>query len=271
MLLREFLLEIRALGLPLSDGYDIAAFTSGLSYDDVKKKMDLHLDGVKSGEVLERLRRKEPAAYITGRREFFGREFDVNSSVLIPRVETEILVEAVLKEVAGKGCNILDLCCGSGCIILSILAENPLMTGVGVDISGAALKVAAGNACKLGLVGRVSFIEADASGFIGVGNFSIITCNPPYVTEKEYEAMEENTKYEPKIALVGADDGLFFYKKILENIAKSGKTHVVGFFEIGWEQAAPVSEIANSFGFETEVLKDLAGNDRVLKFFMAGA
>lgn len=267
MLLREFLSEIRVLGLPLSDGYDVASFIAGLCYGDVKKNMDLKLDDEKCADALKKLKKKEPAAYITGRREFFGREFHINSSALIPRVETEILMEAVLKETVGKSYKILDLCCGSGCIILSILAENPCITGVGVDISGEAIKVANCNAHKLGLVGRVSFIEADACDFANDGSFSIITCNPPYVTEEEYAVMEENTKYEPKIALVAADNGLYFYKKILDNIAKSNINNGIVFFEIGSEQGAAVSKIAGSFGFEAEILKDLAGNDRVLKIF----
>lgn len=267
MLLHDFIKEVEKAGLSISDGYDLASFISEVPYDKVKNSPWLDLDGAEAAKALERLENGEPAAYITGRREFFGYEFKVSRTVLIPRMETEILVEAALAE-TGENFRILDLCSGSGCIFLSMLASRADVSGTCVDISREALDTAIENAGRLGLSARANFIEADAASFLAGELFDIVACNPPYVSEEEYEGLDNFVKHEPKLALTAPENGLYFYKNILRNLPLLCKTKGAAFFEIGSSQGSAVTEIAAGFGYAGEILKDLAGRDRVLKIKM---
>ncbi len=260
----DFIGRIRDMGLPVSDGYDIVSRILGVPYALAKAAPCLP-DG-EAADVLSRLSSGEPAAYITGRREFYGREFYVDKSVLIPRVETEILVGEALSAARGvKGARVLDLCTGSGCILLSVLAERPDMTGTGVDISRAALNMAEKNSKSLGIAGRASFIEADAASFSWDGSdYDIITCNPPYLTEEEYALTDARVRREPKIALVAGEGGLFFYKKILRNISLLCKKKCRAVFEIGWTQSRSAAALAREVGASVRFVRDLAGTDRVM-------
>ena len=265
MLAVDFFKEIKLLNLPISDAYDLAAFLMGISYNEIKQRQNYIIPGEKTEAVLTRLKSYEPVAYITGRKEFYGREFIVDKNVLIPRVDTEILVEAAINAAQGGGKRILDLCCGSGCIGLTILAETSNNSCVGVDISGKALQVAENNALKFGLSDKIDFICADALNFQTNELFDIITCNPPYVTEDEYVLIEPQVKYEPKLALTASEDGLVFYKNVLRNIHLLCKNDGQVFLEIGATQGAAVTKIADSFGLKSLIMKDLAGFDRVIK------
>jgi release factor glutamine methyltransferase len=210
-----------------------------------------------------------PLQYLTGEQEFMGLTYKVNESVLIPRQDTECLVEIVLKHLH-DGMRILDMCTGSGCILISLLHYSNDCEGVGVDLSEEALNVARDNAERLSNNGisdkmNVNFIHSDLFENID-GNFDIIVSNPPYIkTEVIKGLMPEVREYEPMMALDGMEDGLYFYRKIIssakEHLSRGGQL----FFEIGYDQGQEVSDLMRKEGYTgVEVLKDLAGLDRVV-------
>jgi len=210
--------------------------------------------------LLNRRMNNEPVQYITGRAFFMGHSFFVNRDVLIPRFDTEILVSTVL-EFAKPEMSILDMCTGSGCIILSILSEINV-NAVGVDISDAALSVAKINAERLKT--PVKLIKSDLFENINE-KFDIIVSNPPYITPDEMIALEKQVlDFEPKIALEASDNGLFFYKEIINN-KKFLKDGGMLFFEVGYTQSLEVSELFKDAGFtDINIVRDLNGVNRVV-------
>ncbi|MDE6608718.1 MAG: peptide chain release factor N(5)-glutamine methyltransferase [Lachnospiraceae bacterium] len=203
-----------------------------------------------------------PLQYITGEQEFMGLKFAVNENVLIPRQDTEILVEEVLKDLH-DGMSVLDMCTGSGCILLSLLQYSNDCEGTGVDISEKALETARENAGRLSK--DPTFIRSDLFEKVE-GKYDVIVSNPPYIPTKVIPTlMSEVKEYEPIEALDGKEDGLYFYKEIIrqagEYLNRGGKL----FFEIGCEQAEEVSGFLENAGYkEVEVVKDFTGLDRVV-------
>ncbi len=207
-----------------------------------------------------------PLQYLTGCQEFMGLNFAADRHVLIPRQDTEILVEEVLKNLH-DGMEILDMCTGSGCILISLLRYSNDCAGLGVDISGGALRVAEKNAQNIlsGFSGKVRFLESDL--FENVEEmFDVIVSNPPYIPAGDMEGlMPEVRDYEPRIALDGGEDGLVFYRKILEGTRSHLKKGGMLFFEIGYDQGRAVSKMMRETGFlDVQVRKDYAGLDRVV-------
>ena len=192
-----------------------------------------------------------------------GLDFVVNENVLIPRQDTETLVEEVMKQLH-DGFRILDLCTGSGCILLSLLHYSNGCTGVGADISEAALAVARENAGRLGETSAV-FVRGDLFENI-TGQFEIIVSNPPYIRTGTIETlMDEVRLYEPRLALDGHEDGLYFYRRIISE----GKRHLCGggmlFLEIGYDQREDVMRLMEEAGYrDVAAARDLAGLDRVV-------
>lgn len=215
-----------------------------------------------------------PLQYITGEQEFMGLSFRVNESVLIPRQDTEILVETVIKNMPADA-SVLDMCTGSGCILLSIMAHKACSYGDGADLSAQALKVAQENEKRIRALGRETFpagecpkvrwIHSDLFEQI-CGRYDVIVSNPPYIPSAEIsELMVEVRSHEPHMALDGSDDGLAFYRKIAANARDYLTERGMIFFEIGWNQAEDVSRILEKEGFcQIQVKKDLAGLDRVV-------
>ncbi len=215
-------------------------------------------------ELTARRRERIPLQQITGQQSFMGLEFTVNEHVLIPRQDTEILVEEVLKNLH-DGMRVLDMCTGSGCILISLLHYSNDCTGVGADISGEALQVAEENKTRLLGTGGAVFLQSDLFENVE-GQFDILVSNPPYIPSAVIETlMPEVRDHEPRQALDGAGDGLFFYRRIT---AESGSYLSGGgmlFFEIGYDQAEAVSRLMEEAGFlEINVVKDYAGLDRVV-------
>ncbi len=203
-----------------------------------------------------------PLQHITGVQMFMGLEFGVNEHVLIPRQDTEVLVESVL-DVLQPEMHILDMCTGSGCILLSLLHAQKHVTGVGVDLSEEALKVAKKNADKLGQT--VTFLQSDLFENVE-GKYDIIVSNPPYIRTEVIESLQEEVRiHDPRIALDGKEDGLYFYRKIVEQSPKYLKDAGRVYFEIGHDQGEDVKKLMEDAGFkEVTVKKDLAGLDRVV-------
>lgn len=202
-----------------------------------------------------------PLQYITGIQEFMGIPYVVDESVLIPRQDTEVLVSLAIEHSEGK--RILDMCTGSGCIAVSIALLGKPVSVIAADISEAALAVAARNAEINGA--DITLIKTDLWENIS-GEYDIIVSNPPYITDAQMEElMPEVRQHEPGIALRGGEDGLDYYRRIIE---QSGRYLVKGgiiMLEIGCTQAADVSKLLTEFGYRNlEVKKDLAGLDRVL-------
>lgn len=214
--------------------------------------------------LIKKRAERVPLQYITGEQEFMGLSFRVNSNVLIPRQDTETLVEEALK-VAQPGMKILDMCTGSGCVLISILKNVHGVSGVGYDISKQAIIVAKENA-KLIDVPAV-FERSNLFEDVVDEKFDMIVSNPPYIRTDEIAAlMPEVADFEPHEALDGKEDGLHFYREI---IGQSKDYLVPGgylLFEIGCDQGEAVSSMLRQAGFsEVCVIKDLAGNDRVVK------
>ena len=214
-------------------------------------------------QTLNQRERRIPLQQITGEQEFMGLSFYVNEHVLIPRQDTEVLVEETAKFLK-DGMSFLDLCTGSGCILLSLLHLRAGAEGTGADLSPEALKVAAQNRERLGV--KAELIESDLFDKIE-GAFDVIVSNPPYIKREEIETlMDEVRLHEPYMALDGHEDGLYFYQKIAEEAPKHLRAGGGLFLEIGWDQGESVSELLREQGFsDVKVVKDLAGLDRVVE------
>lgn len=203
-----------------------------------------------------------PLQHLLGYQDFMGLRFRVNEHVLIPRQDTEILVEEAMRYLH-DGMRILDLCTGSGCILLSLLHYSNDCEGTGVDISKEALQVAALNAELLGI--KADFLKSDLYEKV-TGKFDLLVSNPPYIERKVIPTlMEEVREYDPYIALDGGEDGLDFYRRIIGGAQDYLKRGGQILMEIGSGQAQAVSELLREAGFkEIDVCRDFAGLDRVV-------
>ena len=215
--------------------------------------------------VQERLKGK-PIAYLTGRKNFWKYEFYINQNVLIPRPDTEIIVEQVLKNFKHKkGIYVLDIGIGSGCILLSILKEKKNFFGIGIDKSIEWLKISEINAFKLGVKKRVKFIKSDIDNFTN-GKYDLIISNPPYIKKLDLKYLDKDVVgFEPKLALDGGLEGLSEIRKVIkkssELIKKNGKL----ILEIAFDQKHAVKKLLNNENFYiNKVIKDLAKNDRCI-------
>ena len=208
-----------------------------------------------------------PLQQLTGEQDFMGLTFSVNEHVLIPRQDTEILVEEVLKELHDR-MRILDMCTGSGCILLSLLHYSNDCEGLGVDLSAEALEVAGRNVLKVLTPEKAEhahFLQSDLFEKVE-GKFEIIVSNPPYIASAEVEKlMPEVRDHEPRMALDGTEDGLYFYRRIIEEAGKHLVSSGMLFFEIGYDQGQAVSELMRTEGYcDVQVVQDYAGLDRVV-------
>ena len=204
-----------------------------------------------------------PLQHLTGEQNFMGLDFLVNEHVLIPRQDTEILVEEIMRDLH-DGIRILDMCTGSGCILLSLLHYSNDCSGVGVDVSEDALAVARQNADRLAEK-QVVFIQSDLFEKVE-GSFDLIVSNPPYIRSQEIAGlMPEVREHEPHLALDGKDDGLHFYREIIKGAMPHLKRGGQLFFEIGYDQGEAVQALLAANGYtEIAVVKDYAGLDRVV-------
>ena len=221
-------------------------------------------------EYIARRLRGEPVAYITGSWEFYGLPIVTTPDVLIPRMDTEKLVDTAKELLTGRKMNarILDLCCGSGCITCAIGHEMPATRLVAIDISANALEVCRRNIAAQKLISRVICMQADAlsSPPLGIGEFDMIVSNPPYIASDEIKTLDVSVKdFEPVWALDGGEDGLKFYKAIIKYWKSLLRQGGYLLFEVGEGQAQAVRDMLSAAGFGyTGTRKDTLGIDRVV-------
>jgi release factor glutamine methyltransferase len=213
---------------------------------------------------------KMPVKYILGECEFMGLSFIVREGVLIPRPDTETLVEEAIKEIKKNNfTEVLDLCCGSGAVGISLAYYNPMIRVTCSDISNVACDTTIKNVLKFNLLHRVSVKQSDLMEFALKDKikYQMVVANPPYISDDDVETLMEDVKnYEPYIALSGGADGLDFYRKITDQSLKVLETGGILIFETGHDQREAVSKILKLNGFsDVECIKDLAGKDRVVK------
>ncbi len=245
-LLLEFVSGKDRLGLSTAGNEGLSDADASRYFRLVKKRADL-----------------VPVQYLTGRTDFMGLPFATAPGVLIPRPDTEYLVEEALK-IVEDGERVLDLCTGSGCILLSLMYYKNNIRGTGADISREALSLAARNASALGL--QADFVESDMFEAL-TGPFDYLLCNPPYIPTGEIAGLSEEVRdFEPHQALDGGEDGLKFYR-ILAKEAKAVLAREAWILmEIGYDEGSKVKAIFEEAGYrETQVIRDLAGKDRVVR------
>lgn len=224
----------------------------------------------KAQNMLERRLKGEPLAYITGSWEFYGLPFLVTRDVLIPRMDTEVLVDAARKAIKHFGMRgrVLDLCCGSGCVGCAIAAEMPPVRVVSADNSLSALEVCRKNISNNNLLSRMITMQADAKTWppMGIGSFDIIVCNPPYIATSEILVLDSSVRdYEPICALDGGTDGLDFYRCIIKYWTIALRPNGFMMFEVGEGQADAVRAMLLKAGYvSTATVPDTLGVERVV-------
>ncbi|MDK9698019.1 MAG: peptide chain release factor N(5)-glutamine methyltransferase [Siculibacillus sp.] len=209
----------------------------------------------------------EPVQRIVGSAGFFGRDFALTPATLVPRPDTETLVEAVLAAFPpGETFLFADLGVGSGAILVTLLAERPAAIGVATDLSVEALATARANAAALGVADRAHFVRASYARALAPGRFDAIVSNPPYIAGAEIETLDEEVRrHDPRLALDGGTDGLDAYRALVPEAVAALRPDGLLALEIGWRQAAEVAALIGTNGFERiATLPDLAGRDRVI-------
>ena len=232
---------------------------------DLNKEIN-HQNFINFNKLINRRKKNEPVAYIVGYKEFWNKQYKVNSDVLIPRPDTEILVEEVIKSIQiNSSLNILDIGTGTGCVLLSVLNERKKCYGIGLDVSKKAINIAKHNAKIQQMKNRIKFINSSIDKFY-VGKYDLIVSNPPYIKSGDIKNLDKNVGfYEPEIALNGGYDGYSKFREIVYKssvlIKKKGKL----FLEIGYNQKNEVIRILNCNKFYiNKVVKDLGKNNRCI-------
>ena len=214
-------------------------------------------------EAVERRISGTALQYIIGEWDFMGYTFKVSCDCLIPRADTELLC-SFLCENAPKNGYFADLCTGSGCIAVAALCERPDLRAVAVELYPETLEIAKENARRLGVADRIEFIQGDVTEDVLCEKFDIIVSNPPYIALSEMDTLEKEVLGEPRHALTDGGDGLSVIRKIIEIYPAHLKDNAPLAVEIGWKQGAAVTDIAESFGLQAEILKDIESRDRVV-------
>ena len=268
--------QLELSGVPDADldAWYLLEFVTGISkaryYGNPEAGMEEE-EVLRYRDVIRQRAERIPLQHITGEQEFMGFSFQVNEHVLIPRQDTETLVEEALGVLKPK-MEILDLCTGSGCILLSLLKLGEKqgiagLKGTGADISREALKVAEENGRRLEIPGdQLAWVRGDLFEKLE-GPFDLLVSNPPYIPSGELSGLQEEVRlHDPALALDGHEDGLYFYRRIAAEAGKYLRDGAFLMLEIGWDQGEAVRGLLEAAGYqEVEVKKDLSGNDRVVR------
>jgi len=223
---------------------------------------DTECDSTQVNEAIARRSSGEPVQHIIGSVGFYRESYEVSRDCLIPREDTELLVDYAVKHIP-SGESFIDICTGSGCIAISTLKNTSETHALAIDLSDAALAMAKRNAERNGVSKRLMLSHGDALDFSPTEPVFAILSNPPYVTEEEYLTLEPELSFEPKMALVGGADGLDFYRRIIPNCKDRLKKGGFIAFEIGYRQANALAALAEKNGMTAEIHRDLSGNDRL--------
>jgi release factor glutamine methyltransferase len=224
-------------------------------------------------ELVRRAGQNEPIAYLVGKTEFYSMELNVTPDCMIPRPETELLVQRAIEFLRTRNGiqYVCDLCTGSGCIAVAIAKNYTNAKIIATDICDAALAVAATNVEKYQLQDKITLLSGDLFDPIipqlDVGKFDLIVCNPPYVSSSEYEKLDKNVKdYEPRLALFAGDDGLDIYHRIIEKVDSFLKSEAAFILEIGYAQGQAIKELLEQAGTfaDIKIEKDFHNNDRIV-------
>ena len=276
MIYREGKEQLELSGVPDADldAWYLLEFVTGISkaryYGNPEAGMEEE-EVLRYRDVIRQRAERIPLQHITGEQEFMGFSFQVNEHVLIPRQDTETLVEEAFGVLKPK-MEILDLCTGSGCILLSLLKLGEKrgiagLKGTGADISREALKVAEENGRRLEIPeDQLAWVRGDLFEKLE-GSFDLLVSNPPYIPSGELSGLQEEVRlHDPALALDGHEDGLYFYRRIAAEAGKYLRDGAYLMLEIGWDQGEAVSTLLEVAGYrEVEVKKDLSGNDRVVR------
>lgn len=262
---RELAARLREAGIkaPATEARILLIGLCGAREADFAENRDF-ADAALDKAVARRLAR-EPLAYILGKQPFYGEEYFVSPACLIPRADTEILVEKMVEDLP-RGARFLDLCTGSGCVAISVAKHRPDTRGFAADISGDALALAKKNAlCNR--VENLSFFEAD----VRVPQtfdlpFDAISANPPYIRTDVCDTLAPEVLHEPRLALDGGADGLAFYRAILKNFGKALSPRGAFYFEFGYDQKEDARRLADLYGYRATLFNDYGGNFRVAVF-----
>ncbi len=259
---------------PYFEAHLILRRVLGLSPIDLVLKKNTEIEEekrLKIEEYTNRRTKKEPLQYILQSQEFLGLDFYVDENVLIPRQDTEVLVEHILEHFGGNGINAIDFGTGSGCIAVSIAKMNKKAFVKAVDISEGALSVAKRNAELNGVSDRISFERADIFSYDTYGKYNLIVSNPPYIRSAEIEGLQEDVKdYEPVGALDGGESGLLYYERIVSFAPKLLCEDAMLAFEVGYDQAEKVKKMLEGNFKDIKIIKDLCGVDRVVSGLYVG-
>lgn len=237
----------------------------GINKAELLMRRDEDFDSEELRAAVEKRCRRYPLQYILGYWEFCHETYRVTEDTLIPRQDTEKLVEMAVK-LLPRNARFIDLCTGSGCVAISTLAARPDCRAVAVDLFEQTLEVARENAERNGVGERLGFTANDVltpEFMEELGKFECVISNPPYIETRHIELLDEELAFEPEVALDGGDDGLDFYRAIIGSYGKYLSEGGTMLLEIGCDQAKAVAAISGSNGFRCEIFKDYGGNDRV--------
>lgn len=244
----------------------LLAYFLGLSQNDLIRDPGRQVDATGFETLLARRAAHEPLAFIVGHREFWSLDFRVSPATLIPRPDSETLIEAALAAFANRPPpkKIVDLGTGTGCLLLALLTEFPAAFGIGIDLVPDAVALAKTNAARFGLVGRCGFVVGDWTKPLS-GGFDLIISNPPYIPRSEIETlMPDVARHEPPQALDGGIDGHDAYRVIVPNLRQHVVPGGTAILELGIGQATYVSDLARNAGFDVSLRLDLAGIARAI-------
>ena len=256
--------------IPILEKKILLKYILNTSNEEINISHNKLLDHIELGqykELIQRRKKSEPIAYIINKKEFWKDTFFIDNSVLIPRPDSEIIIETAIKYFPDTNQNLkmLDLGTGSGCLIISLLREFKNSRGIGIDFDKMALKVANQNKRNLLNENRLKFCHADFSEFNTI-NYDLIVCNPPYVSTSSKDNMLKDVQdFEPEIALFAKENGLRCFKMVLDNLIKYENKKQLIIFEIGHNQLKPIQKMLKNTGFQLiSIEKDISDIPRCI-------